>query len=727
MPPAAGDQPVRDRGREMTLGCGDAGSGYFGKCRGGIRSGEIRHRRRQIGKGIPIERFGRGALEIPMAERLFHNRAIGVPGPGYGTIQIHHPGPARPDQIIERRVARPGIKGQKRPGIFGPGLVQIRPGHIPDTANIDHRNPAREPARAQRMKMEERRKGRALAARRHIRAAKIPDHRRLPECRQFRAISDLAGAASGGIMGQGLAVKSDQIRHIRDPRPEPWPMPFQDCRLRLWAWIPAAGRAQQRLHLRRIGESGGCAKTDDIRAIGLHDRRIHPIHGCARHQSQSGNHGGQALSFAVDPGIQPQEAQYQRIRPMTMNAKSEFLNIMQARGFLQDCTDMDGLDTALTEGIVPGYIGFDCTAPSLHIGSLIQIMMLRWLQKCGGKPIALMGGGTTRIGDPSGRDESRQLLTSEKIAENMAGIRAVFDRYLTFGSGPSDALMANNADWLDQLNYVEFLRDYGRHFTINRMLTFDSVRLRLDREQPLTFLEFNYMLLQAYDFMELNKRLGCRLQMGGSDQWGNIVNGIDLTRRINRAEVYGLTSPLLTKADGTKMGKSVGGAIWLNAAMLSSYEFWQFWRNTLDADVGRFLKLYTELPVAECDRLGALEGAEINAAKIILANEVTTLAHGRAAADAAAETARDVFEKGGTGDDLPTISVPLADISVVQLFVKTGLSGSGKEAKRLIADGGAKLNDKPVTDAGRIVTATEISAGLKLSAGKKRHALIRPE
>ncbi|MBL1438034.1 MAG: tyrosine--tRNA ligase [Rhodobacteraceae bacterium] len=414
---------------------------------------------------------------------------------------------------------------------------------------------------------------------------------------------------------------------------------------------------------------------------------------------------------------------------MTYKPKSEFLQVMQSRGFMSDCTDLEGLDEALIAGVVPGYIGFDATADSLHVGSLIQIMMLRWLQKTGHKPITLMGGGTTKIGDPSGKDESRPQLTTEKINENIAGIRKVFSKYLDFGEGETDAIQPNNADWLEQLNYIDFLRDYGRHFTINRMLSFDSVKLRLDREQPLTFLEFNYMLLQAYDFMELNNRFGCMLQLGGSDQWGNIVNGIDLTRRINQKSVYGLTTPLLTKADGSKMGKSAAGAIWLNEDRLSAYEFWQFWRNTLDADVGKFLKLFTELPLDECARLAALEGAQINDAKIALANAATALAHGEAAAKAAEATAREVFEKGGVGDDLPTITLSADDIgdgiSIVQLFVKSGLSKSGKDAKRLIAEGGAKLNDDVVKETGLMVTASEIAATLKLSAGKKRHALVK--
>ncbi len=411
---------------------------------------------------------------------------------------------------------------------------------------------------------------------------------------------------------------------------------------------------------------------------------------------------------------------------MTYQPRSEFLHTLEARGFIQDCTDFEALDARLMAAPVSGYIGFDCTAPSLHVGSLIQIMMLRWLQKTGGKPICLMGGGTTRIGDPSFKDEARPLLDADGIAANMAGIRQVFDRYMSFGDGPTDAVMPDNNDWLDGLKYIEFLRDYGRHFSVNRMLSFDSVRLRLDREQNLSFLEFNYMLLQAYDFLELHRRFGCALQMGGSDQWGNIVNGVDLTRRVAGAEVFGLTSPLLTTADGKKMGKTAAGAVWLNAEMLSPYDFWQFWRNTADADVGRFLKLYTELPLDEIARLARLGGAEINEAKKILAGEITTLAHGRAAAAAAEATARETFEQGGAGADLPSVIVPAADAAVVALLVQAGLAASNKEAKRLIAEGGARVDDQPVTDAAAIVTAARLAEGpVKLSAGRKRHALAR--
>ena len=416
---------------------------------------------------------------------------------------------------------------------------------------------------------------------------------------------------------------------------------------------------------------------------------------------------------------------------MTYHPKSEFMRVMMERGFLADCTDYQGLDEAMVAGIVPAYIGFDATAKSLHVGSLIQIMMLRWLQKTGHKPITLMGGGTTKVGDPSFRADERPLLTDAQINDNIDGIKQVFAKYVDYNGSDTGALMLNNAEWLDGLNYLEFLRDIGRHFSVNRMLAFESVKSRIDREQSLSFLEFNYMILQAYDFLELNRRYGCALQMGGSDQWGNIVNGIDLTRRVIGTEIYGLTSPLLTTSDGKKMGKSADGAVWLNADMRSPYEFWQFWRNTIDADVARFLKLYTELPIAECERLGALEGSAINDAKIVLANEVTTLCHGRAAAEAAEATAREVFERGGVGEELTTVALPAADllggISAAQLFVRAGLVGSGKEAKRLISEGGARVNDEAVTEAGQMFSAEDIAATLKLTAGKKRHALVKLE
>jgi len=412
--------------------------------------------------------------------------------------------------------------------------------------------------------------------------------------------------------------------------------------------------------------------------------------------------------------------------------KSEFLQILSERDYIHQATDLEALDEKMSKGPISAYIGFDCTARSLHVGSLVQIMMLRWLQKTGHKPIVLMGGGTSKIGDPSGRDESRQLMTNEIIADNMAGIRTIFDQLLTFGADESDAVMVNNADWLDSLGYIDFLRDIGPHFTINRMMTFDSVKLRLDREQPLTFLEFNYMILQAYDFMELSGRHNCALQMGGSDQWGNIVNGMELARRKTGKQLFGLTTPLITKADGSKMGKTASGAVWLNEDHLPAYDYWQFWRNTQDADVGKFLRLFTELPLDEIAKLEALEGQEINEAKIILANEATKLCRGADAAKAAEATAKETFVQGGAGADLPTVNVPTATLeagyNVVDLFIEAGLGASKGEVRRLIKQGGAKVNGVKVEGEDTTVSAADLDgAHVKLSAGKKRHALVVPE
>jgi tyrosyl-tRNA synthetase len=409
--------------------------------------------------------------------------------------------------------------------------------------------------------------------------------------------------------------------------------------------------------------------------------------------------------------------------------QSEFLKTLTERGFIHQCTDLTSLDERLSAGSVAAYIGFDATADSLHTGHLLPIMTLRWLQKCGHKPVVLIGGGTTQIGDPSFRDTSRPLLDDEQIAQNIAGLKQVFSRYLTFGDGPTDAVMVDNADWLDPLRYLPFLRDFGTHFTINRMLSFDSVRQRLEREQPLTLLEFNYMVLQAFDFLELSRRHSCVLQMGGSDQWGNIVNGIELARRIDQRQLFGLTSPLLTTAAGTKMGKTAGGAIWLNTERLSPYEFWQFWRNTEDDDVARFLRLFTEVPLDEVHRLGQLRGAEINEAKRILATEATRLAHGEEAAQAAGVTARRAFEEGENASGLPSLDIARTELesglSLAQLFVKAGLASSKSDARRLVGNSGARLNGSVVQDADVQVTAADLVDGaLKLTAGKKRHVLV---
>ncbi len=416
--------------------------------------------------------------------------------------------------------------------------------------------------------------------------------------------------------------------------------------------------------------------------------------------------------------------------------KSDFLNVLAERGFIHQVSEPEALDALARSSTITAYIGFDCTAPSLHVGSLLPIMLLYWLQKTGHRPITLMGGGTTRVGDPSGKDESRKLLTDEIIDGNLKSIREIFSRFLKFGetgnAANTDAVMANNADWLNSLNYIDFLRDIGRHFSINRMLAFDSVKLRLEREQELSFLEFNYMILQAYDFVELHKRYGCVLQMGGSDQWGNIVNGIDLGRRVRNAQFFALTSPLITTSSGAKMGKTAAGAVWLNADQVSPYEYWQYWRNTEDADVSRFLKLFTILPLPEIARLAALQGAEINEAKKVLATEATALVHGRAAAEAAAETARTTFEEGGLGADLPSVEVPRAEIKaglgVLTAFVRAGLASSNGEARRAIANNAIMVNDVRVTSDKATISETDVSTEgvVKLSLGKKRHVLLRP-
>ena len=412
--------------------------------------------------------------------------------------------------------------------------------------------------------------------------------------------------------------------------------------------------------------------------------------------------------------------------------KSDFLNVLATRGFIHQVSEPEALDALARAGTVTAYIGFDCTAASLHVGSLLPIMMLHWLQQTGHRPIALMGGGTTRVGDPSGKDESRRLLTDEQINENLKGIRAIFAKFLKFENAGGNAIMANNADWLNTLNYIDFLRDIGRHFSINRMLAFDSVKLRLERQQELSFLEFNYMILQAYDFVELYRRYGCVLQMGGSDQWGNIVNGIDLGRRLHNAQLFALTSPLITTSSGAKMGKTAAGAVWLNADLVSPYEYWQYWRNTEDADVARFLKLFTIMPLDEIERLSALKGAEINEAKKILATNATALVHGEAVAEEAAETARQTFEEGSLAENLPTVNsnaiIEPSGLSVLNAFVQAGLVTSNGEARRQIKNGGLKVNDATVTDEKMVLTANNLTPQgvIKLSLGRKRHVLLKP-
>jgi tyrosyl-tRNA synthetase len=401
--------------------------------------------------------------------------------------------------------------------------------------------------------------------------------------------------------------------------------------------------------------------------------------------------------------------------------QSDLLRLLDERGYIHQLTDAEGLDALAEREVIPGYIGFDATAPSLHVGSLVQIMMLRRLQQAGHKPIVLMGGGTSKIGDPSFKDEARKLLTDATIADNIASIKSVFERFLDFGDGPTAAVMVDNADWLDALEYIPFLREIGQHFSVNRMLSFDSVKLRLDREQSLSFLEFNYMILQGYDFLELSRRAACRLQLGGSDQWGNIVNGVELARRVDGTHVFGLTTPLITTADGGKMGKTAQGAVWLNADQLGPYDYWQFWRNTQDSDVGRFLRLFTDLPLEEIGRLEALQGAEINVAKKVLADAATAMAHGEQAAMSAGETARRTFEEGTAGESLPTMKVS-GSISLIEALIGLGLVASKNEARRLIAQGGARIDGEPIAEDAPIA----VSCDVRISAGKKKHGLLTP-
>ena len=708
---------------------GDAGGGDGGQRGSSIGCGKFAYWIKISCELIAIQRFWRNLVEIGVGQKLLDRRLINNAGRGECPALILRHALQAVHQIIDRRIRGAGVKGQQSPRHRRIGKGWIDPCQIAHPTKVQEGQGRIRPDPAGAGVVIERGQGRALPAHSHIAAAEIPHDRNPQNLGQKRTVSGLMRAPVAWIMRQRLTVKADQIGP-RKPRQQFDMRQFHNLGRRGHAGIagPEAKTGTDGgglgLGIRAIG---GRAEIKDRMAIGQDHRAIHPVqrsagHGAKRPDRPRLTHLPLGPLHRYTPPILKHEC------AMTYHPKSDFMRVMMTRGFLADCTDYQALDEALVKGVVPGYIGFDATAKSLHVGSLIQIMMLRWLQKCGGKPIVLMGGGTTKVGDPSFRADERPLLTNAQIDDNIAGIKRAFAPYVTFGEGATDAIMVNNAEWLDDLNYLGFLRDIGRHFSVNRMLSFESVKSRLDREQSLSFLEFNYMILQAYDFLELNRRYGCLVQMGGSDQWGNIVNGVDLTRRVIDHEVYGLTSPLLTTSDGKKMGKSANGAVWLNADLLSPYEFWQFWRNTTDADVGRFLKLYTEMPLEECDRLGALAGSEINAAKIVLANAVTTLLHGAEAAAAAEATAREVFEKGGVGDDLPTVHLDPAELAeglgIVQLFVRAGLAASGKDAKRLIQDGGAKVNDDVVTDASLRYGAGDLAEPLKLTAGKKRHALV---
>ena len=674
---------------------------------------------------------------------------------GKAAVFVHaHSGP-RGNQIVNQGVAGAGVEGDQF-------AVLSNPGDIGDAADIDQGQRRLQPGGDGKGAVIGRHQRSALPSGGNVGAAEVPDDIDAGGPCQRLAVAKLDGDAAFRGVKHRLAVKADKVdlaacqAGLAKQGLDGAQMGGIDHR--------GGGGESRRRDIgggkRRGGKRGtqhfallpvvglekAGARLGDPLAVGAQNGGVDAVQRGAAHHAQNGQNliAGGYIHFHLTRALARHcwymnagnwaagKAADKNGRLAMTSFKSEFLHTLFQRGFIHQCSDPGALDQALTDGTVTAYIGFDCTAASLHAGSLLPIMMLRWLQKTGHRPIALMGGGTTKVGDPSGKDESRQLLSVEKINENLAGIRRIFDKFLTFGSGPGDAIMANNADWLDQLNYIDFLRDYGRHFTINRMLSFDSVKLRLDREQPLTFLEFNYMILQAYDFLELNRRTGCTLQMGGSDQWGNIINGIELARRADGAQLYALTTPLLTTSSGAKMGKTADGAVWLDGDWLSPYDYWQYWRNTEDGDTARFLKLFTELPLEEIARLEKLEGQEINEAKKILANEATALLHGRAAAERAAETARKTFEEGVLGEDLPVIEIASgeleAGLGLLRALVAANFATSNGEARRAVEGGAVRVNDAPITDVRAMLGPDALNAQgtIKLSLGKKRHALIRP-
>jgi tyrosyl-tRNA synthetase len=750
MPAAAGHQPGPDRCRKPVLRLRHGGGGHRRQRRRSVLDRQAV--RLRPGEIVTVERFRRRPGKEGIHQESRHKRLVGPSGTGEGAVEIRRQSAMPPCPVIDRGIAGAGIEGKN---------VIFRladPGDIGNAADIQHRD---RPFQIRgKGGVEQRHERGAFAARGHIGAAKILDHIDAGERGEQAAIANLPGSALLRPVQDRMAVKADEIGIEPMAADEqgggigmgPGELLLDFCDWTLATENGADPLAQSIL----IGQGEGRSGDDMPQTIALDIGCVDSVQRCAAHQTDGLSYLCHAEPFPCRDPFQPGSQPNCGVRAvhatgpalssasclksfgsvMTSTAqpvfRSSFLEAAAARGFLHQCTDPEGLDAKHQEGPVTAYIGFDCTADSLHAGSLLQIMTLRLFQRCGHKPIVLMGGGTTKIGDPSGKDEARRLIGEEEIAQNMAGIGKVFAKFLKFGDGPSDAVMVNNADWLDHLHYVSFLRDVGRHFSVNRMLTMDSVKLRLEREQPLSFLEFNYMVLQAYDFLELARRHGCVLQMGGSDQWGNIVSGVELGRRIDNRALFGLTTPLLATASGAKMGKTAQGAVWLNEERLPVYDYWQYWRNADDADVGRFLKLFTDLPLDEIARLEALGGSEINEAKKILATEVTALAHGREAAEAAAETARQVFEQGGIGGDLPVVEVPEAELHsgrpLIQYLQLSGLASSLGDARRLIRGGGAKVNDASVSDENLVLTLADLDANgvVKLSAGKKRHALVKP-
>jgi tyrosyl-tRNA synthetase len=665
-----------------------------------------------------------------MGEKACEMPDIDLPRRREGAIDIDRPPGLGLGPIVDEGVAGPGIEGEDLLG------ARADPGDVRDAADVEHGDRFLETAG--QSGVIERNEWCALAASRYIGGAEVSDHVNSGQPRQQGAVADLPGSPPVGLVEDRVAVEPDEVDPCEavagdklgdHPRVRLGQLTLH-CRHRTFA---AEHRAELGSHGGVIGARQPRSGDDAALAVGLYESGIDSVQGRAAHEAddaaQARAHGSNAICRV--PAIVLQGLARKILQPPMMStARSSFLSAAEERGYIHQVTDRVALDGRLAAGPMVAYVGYDCTADSLHVGNLVSIMLLRLWQRTGNKPIVLMGGGTTKIGDPSGKDETRRLLSEAEIASNMAGIRRTFDHFLTFGDGPGDVVMADNAEWLDRLRYIPFLRDFGRHFSVNRMLTQDSVRLRLEREQPLSFLEFNYMVLQAYDFLELARRYDCALQMGGSDQWGNIVMGVELGRRVDNRSLFGLTSPLMTTASGAKMGKTAEGAVWLNPDRRSPYEYWQFWRNTEDADVGRFLRLFTELSLDEIKRLEALKGSDLNNAKAVLATEATTLCHGRAAAEAAAETARQVFAEGGTGSELRRLDVPRAELArgipAFELFARSGLAASNSEARRLIKGGGARVNDRPIASETQAIGLAEVSpeGTVKLSAGKKRHALV---
>ncbi len=717
---AAGDEHAFDRAGQAAGG--DGGGGEGGQGGGAVGGGEgIEPGGGQGAAEIqPIERFGSGAGEVGVGEQVGEHRGIRRALGGEGAIGIDGEVGVFGGPVIEGAVAGAGIEGEE-------AAMGADPGDVGDAADVQHAEGFFEGGGEGLVEDGDQR--RPLAAGGDIGRAEIVGDGGVGGAGQGGGVADLPGEASVGLVEDGLAVEADEIGGFGeggDGFDVALGEAGGDVGEEGIGGGEAGGEVEQAAEIAAqggvVGEGESGAEAADLGAVGFEPGGVHPVERGAAHEADGAEHfHGRCFMLARRP---------LKTGNITMPT-AEFLHEARARGFVFQCTDDEGLESALKSGVVSGYIGFDCTADSLHVGSMVSLMLLRLMQRHGHRPMPLIGGGTTKIGDPSFREEARQLLTDEQIAVNKAGIRRNIEKLMHFGDGPTDAVMPDNAEWLEELSYIRLLREVGVHFSVNRMLGFDSVKSRLEREQGLTFLEFNYSILQSYDFRELNRRYGVTLQMGGSDQWGNIVSGIDLCRRTDGKTVFGLTTPLIATASGAKMGKTAKGAVWLSEERVPVFDYWQYWRNTEDADVGRFLKLFTDLPLGAIARLEALGGAEINEAKKVLATEATAILHGRAKAEAAAETARAQFEGGG-GADVPRVGIAASELGeggvpVFRLLVLAGLAATGGEARRLIRGGGARLDDVVVKDEAVVVGEAALREGVRLSSGRKTHRLVQIE